>query len=264
MIKSRNIQFLDFHASLLEDEAIILKLRSDIKLGDLVIVRNAINPALVQKLKEYLKVVASSSLPNYVPIQEGAPNFHRVNQWDERSYVKCCFHQFTFFPWNSDVFNLFEITKNIFYLKNLINGQPKDKFMKTKPEDGCTARLSFQFYPKGIGGMNKHSDPVDHHQLTVPTLIMSKKGLDFETGGMYVENENGEYVFGDDLCEIGDVILFNAQVPHGVKIIDEHKDVDWLSFEGRWMMIFATNKLQNNSSVADAVDLESNAGKNSK
>jgi len=258
MIKARNIQYIDFKSDLLKNNDQIQKMRKDIIEGDLIVVKNVVSKELIEKTKQYLTNLGRNSLPNYVPIKEGAPNFHRLNVWDERAYVKGCFHQFAFFPWNQDVFNFFEVFKEGFFLKNLINGLPKDKFLKAQPEDGCTARLSFQFYPKGTGGLNKHCDPVDHHQLTVPILIMSKKGVDFQSGGMYVENTKGEDLFGDDLADIGDVVLFNAQMPHGVKTIDESKKIDWLSFEGRWMMIFATNKLSNNTAIANAQDLEQN------
>jgi hypothetical protein len=260
MIKARNVLYIEDYAMLLNDQEKIQEVRNNIMQGDLYIVKSAIDKQKVLKIRDYLTGIGKNSLPNYQAIAPGAPNFHRVNIWDDRAYVKGCFHQFTFFPWNQDVFQLFELTKPIYNLKNLINNQPIDKFLGATPEDGCIARLSFQFYPKGLGGLNKHSDPVDHHQLTVPSLIMSKKGEEFHTGGVYVENESGELVFTDELCDIGDVVLFNAQVPHGVKKIDEEKDEDWLSFEGRWMMIFATNKLFDNQRVSDAVDLEETNG----
>ena len=259
MMYLRNIINLEDYKTLLSVPDKVYELRNNILNGDLYIVKNAINKDFILKVRKYLTGIGRGSLPNYQAITPGAPNFHRINIWDDRAYVKGCFHQFTFFPWNQDIFQLFEATREVYYLKNLVNNQPKEKFLGQEPQDGCIARLSFQFYPKGVGGLNKHSDPVDHHQLTVPLLIMSKKGKDFKTGGVYVENEAGEHIFTDDICDIGDVVLFNAQVPHGVKIIDEESQEDWLSFEGRWMMIFATNKLFDNQEISDAIDLESNA-----
>ncbi len=256
MLKARNLLHINYTDSILEDMTLIHSLRNNIIDGDVVIMKNVLKPSLIKDVKNYLMNLGRNSMPNYQPLTEGVMNHHRVNIWDDRSYVKGCFHQFSFFPWNQDVFNFFDITRNIFFLKNLINNQPKDRFIK--PENGCAVRLSFQFYPRGTGGMNKHCDPVDHHQLTVPTLVMSQRGVDYETGGVYVENKNGVLVFIEDECDIGDVILFNAQIPHGVKMIDEHKEIDWLSFEGRWMMIFATNKLSTNQAVANAIDLEIN------
>lgn len=257
MIKARDIKYIDNYNELLDNLEKVKQVREDILAGDLYVLRRTIDKGLVNKIKGYLIGIGKGSLPNYHPIKYGSPNFHRINLWDPRAYVKGCFHQFTFFPWNQDVFDLFNITRDIYYIKNLVNNQRKDKFLAAEPEDGCVARLSFQFYPKGQGGLNKHSDPVDHHQLTVPLLIMSKKGEDFHTGGVYVEDQEGNHVFLDDSADIGDVVLFNAQVPHGVHTIDEDKSKDWLSFEGRWMMIFATNKVVGNDKVSDAIDLES-------
>ena len=256
MIKARNILYATDLKALLNDPDKISEIRANILQGDLYIVKSVLDKNYVLKVREYLMGIGKNSLPNYQAIKVGAPNFHRINIWDDRAYVTGCFHQFTFFPWNQDIFKLFDATREIYYLKNLVNNLPKDKFLKPEPEEGCTARLSFQFYPKGIGGLNKHSDPVDHHQLTVPSLIMSKKGKDFHSGGVYVEDMNNNKKYLDDICDIGDVVFFNAQVPHGVKVIDEAKDEDWLSFEGRWMMIFATNKLFDNEDIQDSVDLE--------
>jgi hypothetical protein len=258
MVKARAIKYIDDYKEVLLNPERLIQVRNDILEGDAFIFRNAVDKKFVLQIRDYLKGIGKGSLPNYNPIEVNAPNFHRINIWDDRAYVKGCFHQFTFFPWNQDLLRIFHKTKDIYYLKNLINNQPKDKFLGSEPEDGCTARLSFQFYPKGIGGLNKHSDPVDHHQLTVPSLIMSKKGEDFESGGVYIEDTNDAKIYLDDLCNIGDVVFFNAQVPHGVDIIDEQREEDWLTFEGRWMMIFATNKLYNNDQIQDAIDLETN------
>jgi hypothetical protein len=260
MMQAQSIHYVENYRDILDNKEEILRIREEIKQGAIYIFRKMVDPALVMRMREYLTNVGRNSLPNYHAIKQGAPNFHRLNIWDERAYVKGCFHQFVFFPWNQDVFNFFEVMKDGYYLKNMINGLPKEKFMGPEPEDGCIARLSFQFYPKSLGGLNKHSDPVDHHQLTVPLLIMSKKGEDFKSGGMYVEGQNGEPIFGDDLCEIGDVLFFNAVIPHGVKRIDETEKEDWLSFEGRWMMIFATNKLADNTQISASVDLEQKGG----
>ena len=253
---ARDVIYLDDHPRVINDADQIKEMRENIQRGDIYIAKNVVEKALIQRMVEYLTRVGSGSLPNYKRIEKGCPNFHRMNLWDPRAFVQGCFHQFVFFPWNQDVFNLFEITRSVYYMKNLLSGNRKDKFLGMEPEDGCTSRLAFQFYPKGTGGLNKHSDPVDHHQLSVPTLTMSKKGTDFEEGGAYAENANGEKIYLDDVSEPGDVVYFNAIIPHGVEKIDPRSAVDWLSFKGRWMLLFATNKLSDNSAIRDAVDLE--------
>lgn len=240
---------------LIDDAGKVPSLREQILRGDVFILKQAANPELLARIKEYLAQVGRNSLPNYFPIEPRCPNHHRINYNDNRSYVKACFHQFSFFPWNQDVFDLFKTFRTIFELKNMINEIDPGKFMGTEPEEGCIARLAFQFYPAGLGHMNKHADPVDHHQLVVPTLTMSRKGVDFNSGGAYVVAKDGSKLYTDDISEPGDVVLFNALMPHGVELIDREKTPDWLSFSGRWMLLFATNKLVSNTAIANAVDL---------
>jgi len=252
---ARNVLYFDDHSKVVNSPNRVEEIRKNITEGDVYVARNVFPKALIKRMIEYLSKVGSGSLPNYRKIAPGCPNFHRLNCWDPRAYVQGCFHQFVFFPWNQDVLNLFALTAEVYHMKNLLSGNRKDKFLGVEPEDGCTARLAFQFYPKGIGGLNKHSDPLDHHQLSVPALTMSKKGIDFKEGGAYVEREKVR-IYLDEISEPGDVVYFNAILPHGVERIDPDEKVDWLSFEGRWMLLFATNKLFDNAAIRDAVDLE--------
>lgn len=240
---------------ILENPQKISLMKENIVAGDIYIAKKAYAPKTVLEIRDYLKRVGQNSLPNYQPIVEGAPNSHRMNRWDERSYVKGCFHQFSFFPWNQDVFALFNLARDVYRIKNLITGLPENKFMGKTPEEGCAARLSFQFYPKGKGGMNKHSDPVDYHQIAVPMLIMSQKGEDYHTGGGFAEKEKGIKVDVDSACEIGDVVYFNAQIPHGVDLVDPDTNSRWLDFDGRWILLFAINKLADNTAIANASEL---------
>jgi hypothetical protein len=209
------------------------------------------------RLREYLANVGRTSLPNYNRIIEGCPNFHRLNDSDERSYVKGCFHQFVFFPWNQDIFRVFDLFRNVFHLKNRLSLIEPDKFLGRTPEDECTSRVAFQFYPSGQGFLNRHQDPVNYHQLTVPTVVMSQKGIDFKGGGAYVETASNQRLILDDTADIGDVIYFNAEVVHGVEKIDpDDGQSHWLDFKGRWMALVAVNKLESNSRINNAIDLD--------
>jgi hypothetical protein len=231
-------------------------MREKIQDGHVFVARGVGDRRELMKIRDYLTNVGRSSLPNYQKIEAGCPNFHRINRWDPRAYVGGCFHQFCYFPWNQDVFNLFDRFAPVYHMKNALSGLSCDRFLKAEPDDGCTARLAFQFYPKGLGGLNLHVDPVDYHQLTVPVMIMSRKGRDFDRGGAFVENSRGERLCLDDVCDIGDVVYFNAACRHGVENIDPGVEVDWLAFEGRWMLLFAVNKLFDNARVGNSLDLK--------
>ena len=234
---------------------LVLRMKTDISNGDLYILKKAFNQELITKIKLYLINVAKNSLPNYYRIENGAPNSHRLNISDSRSYVKGCFQQFVFYPWNQDYFNLFEKCKSIFHLKNSISGIEKNKFIKKAPDDGCTGRIAVQFYPKGKGYLNIHKDPLDYHQITVPSLTMSKKGTDYINGGSFVKNTKVDIINLDNMLDIGDLVFFNADIPHGVEKIDEGTHNPWLDFKGRWMMLFSVNKLYDNDLISDSIDL---------
>lgn len=241
---------------MLADEQALTDLRQDIAAGDICIARSLFDPHPLREIRAYLTAIGRSSLPNYTRIEVGAPNFHRMNRVDPRAYVQGCFHQFVFFPWNQDVFDLFRVFQTVYHMKNRLSGLPADRFLGIEPQEGCTARLAFQFYPRGGGFLNRHADPVDYHQLTVPIMQMSRKGEDFETGGLYVQMADGTDLIVDDITDWGDIVYFNAQCPHGVAQIDPAAPLRWHDYQGRWMLLFAVNRLAGNTSIGNAVDLE--------
>jgi hypothetical protein len=256
----RTLSTIDDAAALLGDESALAAVKDHITAGDVYIARRQFDPVFMKELREYLVGVGRGSLPNYAAIEPGAPNFHRMNRADPRAYVLASFHQFVFFPWNQDVFDLFRIFAPVYHMKNRLSGLPGDRFLGVQPQDGCTARLAFQMYPRGGGFLNRHADPVDHHQLTVPILQMSRKGEDFHAGGLYVQMANGEDLMIDDITEPGDVVYFNAACPHGVKPIDPHAELRWPAFAGRWMLLFAVNRLAQNTAIGNATDLTRTGG----
>jgi hypothetical protein len=243
---------------LIEDEAARERMSAAAHGGSLCITPRALPPDFLRTVTEYLSQVGRHSLPSRYPTLPGCPNHHRIYRWDDLSYVKGCFHQFSFFPWNEDVFGLFHRLRPAFRLRNLLNGvRPAERFLGQRPEDDCIARIAFHFYPGGCGAMNKHIDPVGMHQKLVPVLIMSKRGRDYEEGGLYYESAEGWRVWADEVAEPGDIIWAYAEMAHGVELIDPGANSDWLSFRGRWSAIIAVNKMVTNRKIGDAVDLES-------
>lgn len=252
----RDIHVLENLERILDDESRIAEMRAGLLAGDVYIFKGVETRENIRKYRKYAEGVGRGSMPNYRRIEQGTPNFHRMDRWDPRAHVGSCFHSFSFFPWNQDVFGLFDRFRAVYRLKNLVSDLPADSFLGNEPDMGCIARLAFHFYPLGTGGLNRHQDPFDYHQITVPIMIMSEKGTDFNEGGAYVETADGERLILDDTCEPGDVIYFNAECFHGVERIDPDAPVDWLSFKGRWITLFAVNKLADNTAIADSKDVE--------
>lgn len=254
--QAKKVESIVYSQELLEDKLQLEKMRRGIDEYTVYILKNVIAPEKIDTIKTYLKNVGSGSLPSYHFLQEGCPDFHRVHQFDSRSYVKALMHQFVFHPWNQNVLDLFEEMKNIYYLKNILAGMETDAFLDTTPKDGHISRLSFHYYPKGGGCINKHADPVGVHQNNVPVLQMSTKGLDYKEGGLYAIGEDNKAIDLDSMMEKGDVLFFNAEIIHGVAPIDPGLNQDWLSFEGRWMMLASVIKSAGNEKTANALPLE--------
>lgn len=253
---ARDVVFAEDLPRIVQDPDAVAEMRERIRDGDSYVVRSALPRGLVGRIKAYLSRIGQHSLPNYAKIEPGCPNFHRMNRLDPRADVRGMFHQFVFFPWNQDVFDLFRCFREIYELKNLLSGLPPRSFLGYEPERGCTARLAFQFYPSGGGQLNRHADPVGYHQLVVPTVAMSDRGEDYETGGLFVEREDGTRVDLDADLRMGDAVFFNASIIHGVAPVDPDAECDWLSFRGRWMALVAVNRLHSNEAVGRSQDLD--------
>ncbi len=254
--KAREVKIIDYDLSLLSNKELIQSMRLDILDGDGYVIKNFVNPSKLDQIKTYLMGVGQNSLPSYHHLQEGCPDFHRVQQLDQRSYVKGIMHQFMFHPWNQNVFDMFTLMKPVYNLKNLLSGLEQDSFLETTPKDGFISRLSYQFYPQGGGCIKRHADPVDEHQLCVPILMMSDFGTDYKNGGGYVVGDEGEVINTDSYMNKGDVLFCNAQVAHGVADIDPDSDMDWLSFKGRWICLVSVIKTLANTTTANSLQLE--------
>ena len=236
------------------DDLDVDQIRDLILEQNLLILRNDKPPEFFEQFKIYLSGIGKFSLPNYEAITSTSPNFHRINRNDERAFVKGCFHQFSFFPWNQDLFDVFSNFRKQFELKNLLSRHEKDEYF-VKYDDNFVARIAAQFYPAGEGFLNLHTDPVDRHQLCVPTLILSQKGHDFFEGGSYFLDKDGDKLFIEDYANVGDTAYFDAGLMHGVDLIDPEVKRPWLDFFGRWMLLFATNKIQSSNVIGNSKDL---------
>jgi hypothetical protein len=49
------------------------------------------------------------------------------------------------------------------------------------------------------------------------------------------------------------VVYFNAACPHGVEPIDPQAPLRWTTFAGRWMLLFAVNRLAGNTAIGNAI-----------
>ena len=221
---------------------------NEIRNHKIIILKNFCKRNLIVNIKKYLSNIGRNSLPKYNPIEFGTDNFHRICNNDERSFIKGTFHQFSFFPWNQDIFNLFSEFSNIYLIKNYLDN---NQYLNSKwycKKKKLVNRIAFQFYPAKIGYLEKHSDPKGLHQEFLPLLTLSKKKIDFNYGGLYVDID-GKNIDIDINTNIGDFVFFDPSIPHEVKSINPKSNNKWFDFVGRWSGVFSTNKFNSNTNI---------------
>ena len=69
-------------------------------------------------------------------------------------------------------------------------------------------------------------------------LIMTKRGVNFQQGGGFVEID-GERLFYESEYEAGDLVMYDERNIHGVEDVDLLEPMDVSTSEGRYMA-FAT------------------------
>ena len=140
---------------------------------------------------------------------------------------------------DEDIFGMHETFRNLVRFRNLLYGLPKD-FTLTGIEDGMWSATRIHHYPRGGGFMAPHTDvgtatvsrEAGLESYVQVILIMSRKGVDFQTGGAYIDVAGERFFFESD-CDPGDVVIYDGRVNHGVEDIDALDPLDMSSFDGR-------------------------------
>lgn len=122
--------------------------------------------------------------------------------------------------------------------RNLLYGLERDSAV-FGTEDGLWTAARIHQYPSGGGFMSGHRDAFTKTVATEagvtyaqPFLQLTEKGVDFQSGGAFVELE-GERIYYETGCQAGDVIAYDGQSIHGVGDIDPLEPLDMTRFSGR-------------------------------
>lgn len=226
--KFRN-EFIDLPVSSEE----IMKKISDF---EVLVLRNVFDAKEMTALKNRLAKYAEANAPQNPPIAPGAPNFYRLDKNPEKSTLKRISRAFSSFYWNElDIAGERPYLKALARLRNRLVGLADD-YAFYGVEDGHISSPTILQYPVGGGYLQSHVDPPSKQKVVV-VAILSERGVDYQSGGVYVEDPKGENrVLVDELMGPGDVYLMNPAARHGVAPIDPEKTLDFDSSAGRWMM----------------------------
>jgi len=227
--------------------------------GEVYILRNAVKKTLKNIIIDITNEYDKKSNSSFHKMLDGTPNFHRIIDHDitQKYSLYAIKHSYYLYNWNikSKLESKFaqEVYRHWRYIKYLA-GNPKKAYEKNIPSDGKIDRFQIVNYPHGGGQLRDHEDPRKNQRL-VSGLIMSKKGIDFTTGGFYFRDSNNKIFNIEDNLEIGDSVMFYGSIIHGVEPVDQHKKIDWQSKNGRWFIGMFVNESDHIINRVTAVDL---------
>lgn len=203
------------------------------------IVQNYLSTLEVAEIRRVCCDMAKDTQDSWHPCIDGAPDYHRVVNNYPKAHVKSIQHGFYFHPWNNGPLDFLKF-KELFEWKISLGGFSYEEFEKVLsniPSDGVIARLVCHHYPLGGGGQNKHIDPTSDYAKVQTLLMLSQRGVDYKTGGLYVEHPKSGRIDIDPLTTSGDLILISPELHHGVEGVNKGTELDWDLSKGRWILI---------------------------
>ena len=214
------IEFNEFEKKVYEDNKFYSeKLVKSLLNGDVYLLKNAFPKPFLDTLKNETINNWKSKKSEFHKIYEGCPNFYR-NITEDLS-GKYAFKQVKqtqyFFPWNDDFFNLYKETYKRWRVLKYLSGFYRDVWEKDTPKDGIVDRIQIVKYPPNSGLLELHQDPYIYQKFFI-SVYLSKKGIDYEDGGMYFINKNKDKFLFEDLVDVGDMSFGFGTIYHGVDI----------------------------------------------
>jgi len=85
--------------------------------------------------------------------------------------------------------------------------------------------LQINFYPAEEGFMYQHVDGSQKYPMINITMNLTNKNEDFEDGGIELIKKNNQKINLDDLSKPGDIIIFDGNLKHEVKMITSKKGI---------------------------------------
>jgi hypothetical protein len=190
-------------------------IESDVLRFGYSIVKGVVPESVVDSLRTYGHSLLSE------PVAEGVVWDPYIGERNKVCYsddhFQCMYRGYAF-PWNVDEsrsnFEIFDALNSV--RLNLARRLSENSNMQI--HDIYT---TWTYYPPGKGWLQKHQDSVYSNSLLLHYIIpLTFKGQDFEGGGLYMTDRDGNVVDVDSKLEKGDVLFFDGNCAHEVKLIE--------------------------------------------
>lgn len=130
-----------------------------------------------------------------------------------------------------------EVFQLLISLRNQITSTRLD-FGNNPQQDGMWNACRIHHYPRGGGFIVGHRDTyfpalLGEHGYIQILYLLSKKGVDFNTGGGFIGDLNGNRINVEEEAGFGSLIFFDSRILHGVADVDPTEDFSMESKSGR-------------------------------
>jgi hypothetical protein len=198
------------------------------------ILRGFFDPDILDNIREYCHEYSLAESPTgNIDYYEGVENHYKILDRGYEGGRPEFRRLFQHFMWNeAGTPEIESIGKSLVHARNRI--AELDMNMALDTDTGYYTSYSAVHYPSGKGFLGPHGDHED--QMFEVILLLTEYGEDYEKGGLYFFDDDGEHHFVDPQTEKGDLVLAPASNFHGTYRIDPDTDVDLTSQDGRWMM----------------------------
>ena len=232
------IDFTEFKEKVYSnDKNFANKLVTNLLKGDVFLLKKTFPKDYLIELKEKTAQNWKNKKSEFFKIHEGCPNFYR--NITENLSNKYAFKQIKqtqyFFPWNEDINDLYFETYKRWRVLKYLSGYYQDVWELNTPKDGIVDRIQIVKYPPNSGKLELHQDPYLYQKFFISVYI-TKKGMDYEDGGMYFINQKKEKLLFEDKVEIGDMSFGFGTIYHGVDVSKNVTNNQIDDASGRWFM----------------------------
>jgi len=195
-------------------------IQSDLLRTGYSIVKGMVPESVVNGLRDYGFTLLNEPVAEGVVWDPYLGERNKVCYSDD--HFQCMYRGYAF-PWNLDEdrasFRIFDELNSV----RLDLARRLSENMSMEINDIYT---TWTYYPPGKGWLQKHQDSVYSNNLLLHYIIpLTFKGCDFDRGGLYMTDREGNVIDVDSKLEKGDVLFFDGNCAHEVRLIESSDGV---------------------------------------
>ena len=223
------------------------QIRSRIDAHEVVIVRGVFNNDQLLRVRDKVFSFGQTHPEENPERAADTRRFHRIDDNHPKMLVKRIAHFFRYSYADKGEENVFDFMHPINLLRNRVAGL-SDNYTFFDDDSGYLSQPALLHYPRGGGYMAAHTDPLDPQRVEV-TLALSQRGIDFQTGGVEIL-DNDKWADVESQVKFGGITMFKPDIPHRVTPIDSDSGkVTWSDQKGRWIMFSPIAHIKNSGTT---------------